>query len=554
MRYRFLCCCALALALFVPRSTRAAAPKAGGEINVTVYRFATGKGVSADDAAAATVKLRESLGAIPGYRIIDESNQGVVAVQLLVVGNLSASNGKTTLTVEIIDPATTRVTNSFVRVCAKCDIERLLSLVDEAATSLFRKKIAFTGGRKSAPVAPPLLPPLTDALPEAGAEALMARDAALQAEKAGPRLPAKAAEAWDAVEGVEADNPYREAAKSRAKAWRDFAGANQEFSAQREKDVQKLIGVLRLDSVGIEQKKARLSEFRKAYGSAAADQALASAKLAAETANQLNTFTAEVASQPPGAKLSVDGIAAGVTPWKGQLKTGRHGLRIEAEGYEAQNRELIVVPDYGNAIAVSLKARDKAHWWLQAEAGTLLLPFDLEGRRAEAVDRAGAPDSLAFVTRDGAAGGRPVWIGLQFGKGIVGGGYGYVRQRFSRQSFAPRWINAYGLVIVDEAVVQENRFYVTVNGADKFGPLTLRGGVEAQTGVHNLQAHVLTRGATTLFERTSGLVALGLTGTATVVNLISLGAAVGGEYGAGDAVRPDARVWIAVGYSPWEYR
>ena len=52
-------------------------------------------------------------------------------------------------------------------------------------------------------------------------------------------------------------------------------------------------------------------------------------KLAARGIQQLTVF-----SVPEDAKLSVDGVVLGRTPWTGELEPGWHQLRLEKEGYE----------------------------------------------------------------------------------------------------------------------------------------------------------------------------------------------------------------------------
>ncbi len=56
----------------------------------------------------------------------------------------------------------------------------------------------------------------------------------------------------------------------------------------------------------------------------------------------IKTFPAEIASQPSGAELLVDGKRVGDTPFKGNLPTGRHQLVLKKEGFNEFQKEVII--------------------------------------------------------------------------------------------------------------------------------------------------------------------------------------------------------------------
>jgi tetratricopeptide (TPR) repeat protein len=46
-----------------------------------------------------------------------------------------------------------------------------------------------------------------------------------------------------------------------------------------------------------------------------------------------------VLSDPPGARLSIDGKAIGVTPWTGEIAPGHHQVTLELAGYRTETRD-----------------------------------------------------------------------------------------------------------------------------------------------------------------------------------------------------------------------
>ena len=63
-------------------------------------------------------------------------------------------------------------------------------------------------------------------------------------------------------------------------------------------------------------------------------------------------------SKPSGARISIDGKASGrSTPARIQLKPGSHKIRLEAEGFARQEREITVAAGESFALHVELKKR-----------------------------------------------------------------------------------------------------------------------------------------------------------------------------------------------------
>src|SRR5689334_18846666 len=51
---------------------------------------------------------------------------------------------------------------------------------------------------------------------------------------------------------------------------------------------------------------------------------------------QLGVQQVTILSSPPGATLSVDGRAVGITPWTGEVLPGNHGVELALRGYQSR--------------------------------------------------------------------------------------------------------------------------------------------------------------------------------------------------------------------------
>ena len=100
----------------------------------------------------------------------------------------------------------------------------------------------------------------------ANADALVAYDAALTADKAGEQNPAAARDAWVRVTQVKEGNPYLEIAAQRRDQWADFLDKAQRAAKQKQADTEKLRKILPLGSISAEQKQALLDQYKAAYG------------------------------------------------------------------------------------------------------------------------------------------------------------------------------------------------------------------------------------------------------------------------------------------------
>lgn len=79
-----------------------------------------------------------------------------------------------------------------------------------------------------------------------------------------------------------------------------------------------------------------------------------------------------VYSVPSGAKLSVDGQDAGVTPLALKLPVGSHTLQFSKEGFNTGNYPLVITPDQVSGGQVSYELGASAHDTIELRDGTLL--------------------------------------------------------------------------------------------------------------------------------------------------------------------------------------
>ncbi|MGZ6125673.1 MAG: hypothetical protein ACXWLR_11980, partial [Myxococcales bacterium] len=101
-------------------------------------------------------------------------------------------------------------------------------------------------------------------------DALVARDAALDADKPAKEKPDEAAAAWQKLADVGGNNPFRAEAAVRAKEWKAFAEKKKAYEAQLAGDTANLRKVLPLRSVAPAMKTQLLLRYAKLYGDQAA--------------------------------------------------------------------------------------------------------------------------------------------------------------------------------------------------------------------------------------------------------------------------------------------
>lgn len=118
----------------------------------------------------------------------------------------------------------------------------------------------------------------------------------------------------------------------------------------------------------------------------------------------------QVTSEPPGAKVFVDGVAVGSTPYLGPLEPGEHVVRVEADGRLHQERQVVARQGRDASLSFSLpllpkdpalniesdpagalvtidgKDRGRTPWVGPLAAGQHQVVLKLEGRRSVATD------------------------------------------------------------------------------------------------------------------------------------------------------------------------
>lgn len=79
-----------------------------------------------------------------------------------------------------------------------------------------------------------------------------------------------------------------------------------------------------------------------------------------------------VYSVPSGAKLSIDGKDAGITPIAAQMVPGSHTLTFSKEGYNAGTFPMVVAPDQLSGGSVSFEMGSAAHDTIELRDGTVV--------------------------------------------------------------------------------------------------------------------------------------------------------------------------------------
>jgi len=148
-----------------------------------------------------------------------------------------------------------------------------------------------------------------------------------------------------------------------------------------------------------------------------------------------------VASEPPGATLSVEGDVLGVTPWAGELTPGLHQIRLEHAGYRAHESQITLSAQHAADLEATLlplpadevktpgalaRIRPLSWSFLGVGLGALAAGIGFELSRASSSDRAGrASSSEATARAQGAADAKQMASLLLFGAGgafVIGGG------------------------------------------------------------------------------------------------------------------------------------
>ena len=85
----------------------------------------------------------------------------------------------------------------------------------------------------------------------------------------------------------------------------------------------------------------------------------------------------EVTSEPAGARLTVDGMPVGETPWSGELEPGGHRVIAELSGYQITEREIILTAGQARHLSLTLEQRMQAtplykRWWVWTLAGAIV--------------------------------------------------------------------------------------------------------------------------------------------------------------------------------------
>lgn len=73
------------------------------------------------------------------------------------------------------------------------------------------------------------------------------------------------------------------------------------------------------------------------------------------TLERVGVQQVSVLSDPPGARVTIDGAAVGVTPWTGEIQRGYHTLTLELAGFEKEERSFDLPPARAIDVPVTLR-------------------------------------------------------------------------------------------------------------------------------------------------------------------------------------------------------
>lgn len=143
-------------------------------------------------------------------------------------------------------------------------------------------------------------------------------------------------------------------------------------------------------------------------------------------------------STPPGAKITIDGQAIGVTPLDWDLPPGKHTIRMDKAGLQPQSRDLVVASNKTDLFAMKLTASGGD----DQGGGSRLLPIGLlavggalvaTGVVFIAIDQNPGPFEPPKIRNTG-----PTGVGLAIGGAVIGGvGASWLLFRSPKAASAP---------------------------------------------------------------------------------------------------------------------
>lgn len=107
-------------------------------------------------------------------------------------------------------------------------------------------------------------------------------------------------------------------------------------------------------------------------------------------------------SNPPGARIVIDGHAVGITPLDWDLQRGPHTIAMDKPGFAPVSRDIVVVSDRTDAISLELQppAHDGSGTWLRASSLAMVIggaSAVVAGGVLFAIDQDRGPDEPLYI-------------------------------------------------------------------------------------------------------------------------------------------------------------
>jgi hypothetical protein len=139
-------------------------------------------------------------------------------------------------------------------------------------------------------------------------------------------------------------------------------------------------------------------------------------------------------SNPPGARIVIDGQAIGVTPLDWDLPQGKHTIAMDKRGFAAASRELVVVTDRTDTLALDLApvAGPEGGGWKQVVPIAMVVAGGaavVAGGVMVAIDQDPGPNEPPVIRNTGPGG-----VALMISGAVVGGAGAFLLFRSSGSS------------------------------------------------------------------------------------------------------------------------
>jgi tetratricopeptide (TPR) repeat protein len=223
--------------------------------------------------------------------------------------------------------------------------------------------------------------------------------------------------------------------------------------APRARDAQKVQRRVRLLEQQLEQQRLDQPQQRELEQRRNDDQRLAEwleqRGQAAESPAPAKTQAVRVVSTPPGASVSIDGVALGTTPFSAKLPPGPHTLLLQLSGFSDSVQRFDLSPDTQKELAVELRAPQPVAQGAQTPKPSAVIPAAASlpvGPRTATEPEPAPAQRTAGEPSDGGIGTAGVlgWIAAGSGAAALGGALTFELLRRDEEERARRAVTQIG--------------------------------------------------------------------------------------------------------------